>query len=120
MKKLILSNTISIISLFLLSILFSLTLSLLNYYKGFVLNEIIIQCISIVLFMISGLIFGLINKKQGLLGSIVFILVYLLFVLIFDVIKQNHNIPSYYFIFIIGKCISYTLGCILGVNIKTK
>ena len=61
---------------------------------------------------IGGVIFGLINKKQGLLGSITFILVYFIMLIIFKGFS-NINIIS-----IILKFISFTSGSILLVNLR--
>ena len=118
MKKLFISSFISIISLFILTLISSLIISLLKYNKSIDVPYYLVQFISIVLFLISGIIFGLINKKQGLLGSIVFILVYLIFVLIFDVFNKTATLHKLYFLFIIGKCISYSAGSIIGVNLR--
>ena len=118
MKKLFISSFISIISLFILTLISSLIISLLKYNKSIDVPYYLVQFISIVLFLISGILFGLINKKQGLLGSIVFILVYLIFVLIFDVFNKTATLHKLYFLFIIGKCISYSAGSIIGVNLR--
>lgn len=120
MKKIIISTLVSIITLFVLSFLSSILVAFLQYGKGVKINPYLIQGISIVIFLISGMIFGLINKKQGLIGSIAFILVYLIFILIFDVFNKTHEVPKLYFLFIIGKCIAYSAGAIISVNIKKR
>lgn len=118
MKKIIFSTLISIATLLVLSIITSITFSLLQYYKAIKINPYLLQVISLALFLISGMIFGLINKKQGMLGSIIFILVYVIFVLIFDVFTKSHETVNLYFLFVIGKCLAYMIGAILSVNIK--
>ena len=120
MKKIILSSLISILSLVVLSCIFALSLSLLHFHKGVKLNYYVIETISIILFLFAGMIFGLINKKQGLIGSIIFVLVYFIFTLIFDVFMKNHHVDSFYFLFIIGKCLAYIFGSILSVNIVKR
>ena len=119
MKKIILSSLLSIFILVVLSIITSIIFSYINYNNGIKISLYIVNIVSIVIFLISGFSFGIINKKQGLLGSILFILVYLLFVLIFNLIsKEKHN--SAYFIFVICKALTYSIGSIIGVNFKTK
>lgn len=120
MKKFIISVCSSIFTLIILSFGFSMILSIFHYKNGFVLNNIIIQLISILIFFISGLVFGLVNKKQGLIGSIVFVLVYLIFTLVFDLVTKSNNKENYYFLYVIGKCIAYSIGSVLSVNFKTK
>lgn len=118
MKKLFFSLFFSIMTLLLLSLLTSIIIANLHYNKSIKLNYYIIQIISIILFFISGVIFGLINKKQGLLGSCLFILVYMIFVLIFDVLIKSNQLDKNYFLFVLAKCISYSFGSVLIVNIK--
>lgn len=117
MKKIIISTLISSCFLILTSLITSIIVSILQYSNGIKVNPYLIQFISIVLFMLAGFIFGLINKKQGLLGSLLFILVYLLVVIIFNCIDKT-NRYNLYFLFIFIKCISYTIGSILAVNLK--
>ena len=117
MKKIIFSLLISICSLILMTILSSVLISFLQYNKGIKINPYVIQIISILFFMISGMIFGLINKKQGLIGSILFILVYLIVLIIFNFIDNSSKLKLYYF-FIFTKCFAYTLGCIISVNLR--
>ena len=117
MKKTLISTSISIIFLLVVSLLTSIAVSILQYNSGVKVNPYLIQFISIVVFLLAGLIFGLINKKQGLIGSLLFILVYLLVVIIFNSIDKT-NRYNLYFMFIIIKCISYMIGSILGVNIR--
>ncbi len=118
MKKFILALLISIISLLTFSIITSSIVAYLQYGKDIKINMYLLQAISIILFLISGLIFGLINKKQGLFGALAFILVYVIFVFIFNILSKPENIQTYYFLFIIGKCLFYSLGCVVGVNIR--
>lgn len=118
MKKFIISMCCSIITLFLLSLVSSIIIATLKFNKSINTNYYLIQFISIVIFLISGMIFGLTNKKQGLLGSITFILVYLIFVLIFDVFNKSADLHKLYFLFVISKCLSYSAGSIIGVNIR--
>ena len=120
MKRFILSMLISIISLLTLSFFASLIFSIIQYNNSISINNYIVSIVSIIIFFVSGFIFGLINKKQGLIGSFAFILVYLIFVLIFDVFAKLHQVTPYYFIFIIIKALTYSIGSILAVNIKTK
>ena len=117
MKKITISSICSITSLLVLSFISSLIFSILQYNKGIQINNIVIEIVSLFIFFISGFIFGLINKKQGLIGSLIFILVYLLFTLIFKLIFKDMQINI---IFIILKCFCYSIACVLSVNLKTK
>ena len=112
MKKFLLSILISFISIFTLSFILSYIASLLQYNKSIVINQYLLIALSVLIFFIGGLIFALINKKQGLLGSITFILVYFIILLIF---KGFNNINL---ITLILKFVSYTSGSILLVNLR--
>ncbi len=118
MKKIILSSLLSMITLVLLSLISAIVVSYLQYNQGMKINMYVIQAISILFFLLSGMVYGFINKKQGLLGSFVFILVYLIFILIFDVFTKSHEVPKLYFLFILGKCVAYSMGAIISVNLK--
>lgn len=118
MKKIILSIFISIITLVLLSFISAVIISYLQYNKGVKINSYVIQALSILFFLFTGMIYGFINKKQGLLGSAIFILVYLIFILIFDVFTKSHEVTKFYSLFIMGKCIAYSAGAIISVNLK--
>lgn len=117
MKKIIFSLLISISSLLLMTLLCSILVSFLQYNKGIKINSYVIQIVSILFFLLSGMIFGFINKKQGLIGAILFILVYLITLIIFNLIDNTSKFKLYYF-FIFTKCFAYTLGCIISVNLR--
>lgn len=117
MKRFFISLLISICSLILMTLVCSILVSFLQYNKGIKINPYLIQIISILFFLLSGMIFGLINKKQGLIGSLLFILVYLISLIIFNLIDNSTKFKLYYF-FIFTKCFAYTLGCIISVNLK--
>lgn len=112
MKKFLLSILISFTCIILLSLLLSYIASSLQYNKSIVINKYLLVALSVLIFFIGGVIFGLINKKQGLLGSITFILVYFIMLII---IKGFSNINI---ISIILKFISFTSGSILLVNLR--
>lgn len=118
MKKILLSTLFSILALIALTLISSLILSLIHYKGGISINKYIVITISTLIFFLSGFIYGLINKKQGLLGSIFFILVYLIYCLI-DIFAINKgDFDKAIFLFIALKCIVYTCGAILSVNIS--
>ena len=112
MKKILFSTLFSIIFLVIISFICSTFLSIIQYNNSTKVNPYLVQFISIVIFLLSGMVFGLINKKQGLLGSITFILVYFIMLIIFKGFS-NINIIS-----IILKFISFTSGSILLVNLR--
>lgn len=112
MKKFLLSILISFTCIILLSLLLSYIASSLQYNKSIIINKYLLVALSVLIFFIGGVIFGLINKKQGLLGSITFILVYFIMLIIFKGFS-NINIIS-----IILKFISFTSGSILLVNLR--
>ena len=120
MKKIIFSTFVSLMCLLLLSFLLSLLFSFLQYSKGIQIKSFLTTIFSVIIFFISGCIFGLLNKKQGLIGSIPFILVYLLFIIIFNFILKINVVNQQYFLLTILKMISYISGSILFVNLKTK
>lgn len=118
MKKNLLSISFSIIALLILVTITSFIFSLIHYKIGISINKYVVISISTILFFIAGFIYGLINKKQGLLGSLIFILVYIIYCLI-DIFATNKgDFDNVIILFIAGKCVAYTCGAILGVNIK--
>ena len=117
MKKIILSLAISICSLLIMTLICSVIVSYLQYNKSIQINPYIIQVISIIFFLLSGMIFGFLNKKQGLIGSMLFILVYLIVLVIFNLIDKDNKHIMYYF-FIAIKCLSYTIGSLISVNVR--
>ena len=117
MKKIIISLLISIMSLLLMTLLCSVFVSLLQYNKGIKINPYVIQIVSILFFLLSGMVYGFVNKKQGLIGAILFILVYLISLTIFNFIDNSDSFKLYYF-FIFDKCFAYTLGSIISINLR--
>ena len=119
MKKIIISTLISITFLVIASLICSIVVSYLQYFKSVKINNYVIQIISILFFILSGMIYGFINKKQGLLGSILFILVYIFALIIFNFIDKNEKHNMYYF-FVFSKCFAYMIGAIISVNIVKR
>lgn len=118
MKKFLIALLFSIITLLTLALITSLVVSYLQCNLDIKINQYLIQAISIVMFFISGCVFCLINKKQGLIGATIFILVYVIFSFICNLIFKTNITNSFYFLFIIGKCLAYTIGSILCVNLR--
>lgn len=118
MKKILLSTLFSILSLIALALISALILSLIHYKCNVSINKYVVSGISTAIFFLSGFVYGLLNKKQGLLGSIFFILVYLIYCLIDIFVINKGDFDKVLILFIALKCITYTCGAILSVNIS--
>ena len=118
MKKILLSTLFSILTLITLTLISSLILSLIHYKCNVSINKYVVFAVSTAIFFLSGFVYGLLNKKQGLLGSIFFILVYLIYCLIDMFVINKGDFDKVLILFIALKCITYTCGAILSVNIS--
>ena len=117
MKKYFTNISVSIISLFIATLVFSLILTILSY-NGVLsqkLTNILIMVISFILFLGVGFLYGRKTKKKGLLHGIVLSLIYILFLLVYYVIGSK----SWTFTSTIVNTTRILLlitGSILGVN----
>lgn len=118
MKKALVSTGISALILLLLSIICSLLTAYLTMNKGMQINDELLRGLSIVFFLLAGLIFGILIKKQGLKYSLIFILVYLILIICLDTIFLKEKLFPLTFLFIIGKCFAYMVGSVIGVNLR--
>lgn len=118
MKKALFCTSISILILIILSITCSLIVTYFTISKGLQVNQSLLSGLSIVFFLLTGLIFGLLIKKQGLKYSLIFILVYMVFIICFDKWLLKEKILPTTFLFMIGKCFAYMAGSVIGVNIR--
>ncbi|MCI5745964.1 MAG: hypothetical protein MR270_06765 [Erysipelotrichaceae bacterium] len=118
MKKIIISLSFSLLSLLIFTLLFSVIISSFQYYKQVKISPVLIEILSIVIFALAGFIFGLINKKQGLIGSSIFILVYIIFIIFYYFILKVKEINAINYLYALFKCLSYCIGSVIAVNLK--
>ena len=116
MKKIIISLLLSMIILFAFILLESIILSAIHLHKGIYLKDGYLNLISLITFFLVGFILGLIIKKQGLKYSLIFDLVYFVICLTYYLILKNFTIQVLITMFC--KCLLFSLGSILGVNLK--
>ena len=116
MKKIIISLLLSMIILFAFILIESIILSAIHLNKGIYIKDGYLNLISLITFFLVGFILGLIIKKQGLKYSLIFDLVYFVICLTYYLISKNFTIQVLITMFC--KCLLFSLGSILGVNLK--
>lgn len=120
MRKTILNFSITTLFLLISTFVISLVLSLLHYYNVINSNlyNILINIISIVIFLGSGVFLGYKSENKGMLKGLVYGLMYLLitFLVHFAIIKDTLDFQSVLNILI--KFFILPIGSIIGVNLK--
>ena len=120
MKKVIINYLFSLMFLVVLSFLTSIVISLIAFNKDININKIIIIVISFLVFIGTGIFFGFLNKKQGLLRGIILALIYGLMVAIFYLFIDKINADNSTYIISIAKAFALIFGSIIGVNLRSK
>lgn len=120
MNKILKSLLFSVGVLLILSFLFSAIASLISLKGNVKIPEIIGMLVSFLIFFFVGIMFGYVNKKQGLSRGLLFCLVYILFVAIYYLFIFNGKTPGNVYLICSGRCILILLGSIIGVNKADK
>ncbi|MDD7736130.1 MAG: TIGR04086 family membrane protein [Bacilli bacterium] len=120
MKRKFTNLSLTFISVIILGVIFSLTISLLSSLQviSITLNDNLLLALSLVLFFIMGLIYGLIEKKKGLLNGLLLTCIYLIVIYSIKLINKDYQISSIYIV--LTRSLLIIIGCIIGVNIKSK
>lgn len=120
MKQKLTNISLTFLLIIILGIIFALTTSMLTYFQiiSINVNDNIVLILSLFLFFLLGFIFGLIEKKKGLLNGLLLVSIYLLTIFSFKIINQNFTFTSIYII--LTRSLLIIIGCIIGVNVKRR
>ena len=120
MKRKFANISLSFISVIILGVILSLTISLLSSLQviSITVNDNLLLALSLVLFFVMGLIFGLVEKKKGLLNGLLLTCIYLIVIYSIKLINKDYQISSIYIV--LTRSLLIIIGCIIGVNIKSK
>ena len=120
MKNKIINLSITTIIIFILGIILTLITSLLTNFNiiNSKTNDLILIFISLILFFVYGFIFGLKEKKRGILNGLLLSLLYLIISYTFKLINPSLNYSSIYIL--IGRISLLILGNVIGVNISRE
>ena len=114
MKRKFANISLSFISVIILGVILSLTISLLSSLQviSITLNDNLLLALSLVLFFIMGLIFGLVEKKKGLLNGLLLTCIYLIIIYSIKLINKNYEFSSIYIV--LTRSLLIIIGCIIG------
>lgn len=121
MKKYFANLSLSILFLFIATLIFSLILSILSYNNVITLelSQTITMVLSFIAFFIFGLLFGRKVQKKGLLNGLVLVLIYGLSLLVYYLLERkpwtlNTTIIN------AARALLIVTGSVIGVNMKHK
>lgn len=118
MKHKLINFSISTLIVFILGTLLTFVFSLLaslNVYSMNVNDNIMIG-VSMLLFFLFGFIFGIKEKRRGILNGIFLSILYLGFLFLFKSINPDYQYSNWYII--ASRCSLIILGSIIGVNVN--
>ena len=120
MKRKFANISLSFISVIIIGVILSLTISLLSSLQviSITVNDNLLLALSLVLFFVMGLIFGLVEKKKGLLNGLLLTCIYLIVIYSIKLINKNYEFSSIYIV--LTRSLLIIIGCIIGVNIKRR
>lgn len=120
MKRKFTNISLSFIFVIILGVILTLTISLLSSFHviSINVNDNLLLALSLALFFLLGLIFGLVEKKKGLLNGLLLTLIYLVIVYSYKLIDKDFQFSSVYII--VRRCLLIVVGCIIGVNLGAR
>ena len=120
MKRKFTNISLSFIFVIILGVILTLTISLLSSFHviSINVNDNLLLALSLALFFLLGLIFGLVEKKKGLLNGLLLTLIYLVIVYSYKLIDKDFQFSSVYIIE--SRCLLIVVGCIIGVNLGAR
>lgn len=120
MKQKIINLSLTFVSMFILGVVLALSISTLTYFQiiNVSLNDNLILIFSLLLFFLVGFIFGIKEKKKGLLNGLLLTIIYLISIFTLKVISDSYQYSSIYII--LTRSLLIIIGCIIGVNISSK
>ena len=120
MKRKLTNISISFILVIILGVILSLVISLLSALNviSITLNDNLLLGVSLFLFFLLGLFFGLQEKKKGLFNGLLITVIYLIIIYSLKLLSKEYEISSIYII--ITRSLLIVIGCIVGVNLKSR
>ena len=120
MKRKLTNISISFILVIILGVILSLVISLLSALNviSITLNDNLLLGVSLFLFFLLGLFFGLQEKKKGLFNGLLITVIYLIIIYSLKFLSKEYEISSIYII--ITRSLLIVIGCIVGVNLKSR
>ncbi len=120
MKQKFINISLTFISIIILGVILAITISMLNSFNiiSLTLNDNLLLALSLVLFLLLGFVYGLVEKKRGMLNGILLSIIYLIIVYGIKLINKDYQISSVYII--MTRCLLIIVGCIIGVNIRLR
>ena len=120
MKRKFTNISLSFIFVIILGVILTLTISLLSSFHviSINVNDNLLLALSLALFFLLGLIFGLVEKKKGLLNGLLLTLINLVIVYSYKLIDKDFQFSSVYII--VSRCLLIVVGCIIGVNLGAR
>lgn len=120
MKRKFTNFSLTFISIIILGVIITLVVSLLSslHVINIQTNDNLLLGLSLLLFFLLGLIYGFVEKKKGLLNGLIIVLIYLALTYSLKLFNKEYEISSIYII--MTRCLLIIIGCIIGVNIRSK
>ena len=120
MKNKLVNFSISTLIVFISGLVVTLVLSLLSNFNVINIrtNDLIMIIMSLVLFFLFGFIYGLKEKKRGLINGLFLSILYIGFVFFLKKINPTFEYSSIYIT--IARISLIVLGCVVGVNINRE
>lgn len=120
MKNKLIHISLTCLILLILGALFSFIISLLTSFKiiNVKTNDIILIILSLFLFFLLGFIFGIIEKKKGLLNGLLLCFLYIAITFSIKLFDKNYTPSSLYIIF--SRSLLIIIGSVLGVNLVNR
>lgn len=120
MHKTVLNFSITTLFLVVTSFLASLILTLLFYFN--VINQslfiLLANIISVVIFLLSGVLLGFKSESKGLIKGIIFGSIYLIFTFLFHLALIKDTLTMQSVLNIVIKFLVIPVGSVIGVNLK--
>lgn len=120
MKQKFINISLTFISIIILGVILAITISTLNSFNiiSLTVNDNLLLALSLVLFLLLGFVYGLVEKKRGMLNGILLSIIYLIVVYGIKLINKDYQISSVYIV--LTRCLLIIVGCIIGVNIRLR
>lgn len=120
MKQKFINISLTFISIIILGVILAITISTLNSFNiiSLTVNDNLLLALSLVLFLLLGFVYGLVEKKRGMLNGILLSIIYLIIVYGIKLINKDYQISSVYIV--MTRCLLIIVGCIIGVNIRLR
>ena len=120
MKNKLINFSITTIFVSILGMISTIIVSLLTSFNVLPINinDIVMIALSMILFFLFGLIFGIKEKRRGLINGLFLTILYLGFMFSFKALNPSFEYSSWYIN--LARCSLIILGSLIGVNITNR